>query len=178
MVIPSTIQFSVKSQGETDRMQTPFTVRRARVDDVPVIMHQRRAMFEAMHMGTPEQLDRMDREIGQWLAPRLASEEYLGWFVVDAEGSPQAGAGLWVIPWPPGPLDANQRRGYVLNVYTEPASRRYGLARLLLTTILDWCQAEGLITVSLHASIAGRPLYESLGFSQTNEMRKLLQDNH
>jgi hypothetical protein len=37
--------------------------------------------------------------------------------------------------------------------------------------MIDWCRANDFANVSLHASTAARPLYESLGFLPTNEMR-------
>ena len=37
--------------------------------------------------------------------------------------------------------------------------------------LVDWCRAQGFDCVCLHASDAGRPLYEQLGFQPTNEMR-------
>ena len=40
-----------------------------------------------------------------------------------------------------------------------------------MQTILDWALAQGFDRVSLHASDAGRALYQSLGFEPTNEMR-------
>jgi hypothetical protein len=40
-----------------------------------------------------------------------------------------------------------------------------------MLTILDWIKKRGLRSVNLHASDEGRPLYEKLGFSATNEMR-------
>jgi GNAT superfamily N-acetyltransferase len=64
----------------------------------------------------------------------------------------------------------------IVNVYTEPAWRRHGLARGLMVAMLDWLRQEGYGTVSLHASDFGRPLYESLGFRSTNEMRLQLKD--
>jgi hypothetical protein len=45
----------------------------------------------------------------------------------------------------------------------------------LTKTILDWCRDQGLAAVYLHASKSGRPLYESLGFEPTNEMRLKLR---
>jgi GNAT superfamily N-acetyltransferase len=66
---------------------------------------------------------------------------------------------------------AAPRRAWVLNVYTEPDFRRRGLARRVMETIAAWCAAQGLSRVFLHASDAGRPLYESLGFEPTNEMK-------
>jgi GNAT superfamily N-acetyltransferase len=59
----------------------------------------------------------------------------------------------------------------VLNVYCEPPHRRRGLARALMDAILDWCRERSISRVSLHASDEGRPLYEGLGFTATNEMR-------
>jgi GNAT superfamily N-acetyltransferase len=56
-------------------------------------------------------------------------------------------------------------------MYSEPEARRLGIAKQLLQTMLDWCRHEGFRSVALHASPAGRPLYESLGFQPTNEMR-------
>jgi len=37
--------------------------------------------------------------------------------------------------------------------------------------MLEWCREAGYKNVSLHASDEGRPLYESMGFVPTNEMR-------
>jgi GNAT superfamily N-acetyltransferase len=63
---------------------------------------------------------------------------------------------------------------WVLNVYTEPAYRRRGLAKVVLQTMIGWCREQGFRSVSLHASDAGRSLYESLGFRPTSEMQLVL----
>jgi hypothetical protein len=39
-----------------------------------------------------------------------------------------------------------------------------------MVTLLDWCKAQGIKSVTLNASEYGRPLYESLGFEQDNHM--------
>jgi GNAT superfamily N-acetyltransferase len=59
----------------------------------------------------------------------------------------------------------------VLNVYTEPAWRRHGLAQQLMRELLAWARKERLDRLVLHASADGRRLYERLGFVATNEMR-------
>jgi GNAT superfamily N-acetyltransferase len=66
-------------------------------------------------------------------------------------------------------------RATILNVYTDPEYRRRGIARLLMETMIDWCKRKGLARVNLHASDAGRHLYESLGFEPSNEMRLKLR---
>lgn len=62
-----------------------------------------------------------------------------------------------------------------MNVYTEPAQRGQGLARRLVAMALDYCRAEGIPMAALHASDAGRPIYEAMGFSETGEMRLRLE---
>ena len=52
--------------------------------------------------------------------------------------------------------------------------RRQGIARRLMDIALDWCRANGIRAVILHASDDGQKLYEQLGFRSTNEMRILL----
>jgi predicted GNAT family N-acyltransferase len=45
------------------------------------------------------------------------------------------------------------------------------MARALMQIALEWCAANQVDAVILHASAEGRRLYESLGFEPTNEMR-------
>jgi len=40
-----------------------------------------------------------------------------------------------------------------------------------METILDWCASQGIDHVTLAASDEGKPLYESLGFKPTSEMK-------
>jgi ribosomal protein S18 acetylase RimI-like enzyme len=152
--------------------KSPFTIRQGTATDAPLIAAQRLAMFEDMGY-TDDQgaLQAASSAFDAWLAEKLRKNEYLSWFALNAEGEAIAGVGLVLQDMQPGPLDCSTQRGYVLNVYTHPNYRRLGLARQLMTVLMDWCRAQGLKTVVLHASDAGRPLYASLGFRQTNEMR-------
>jgi GNAT superfamily N-acetyltransferase len=151
----------------------PLQVRRATLSDANTIVYHRRAMFESMGHRDAKRLDRMDANFEPWLLRHMAAEQYLGWFVVDGD-SVVAGAGLWLIDWPANHLDPCGTRPYILNVFTEPAYRRQGLARHLMTIIIDYCRAEGYEVVMLHASHEGRAVYDALGFEATNEMRLML----
>jgi ribosomal protein S18 acetylase RimI-like enzyme len=146
-------------------------IRRATVADAPIIVAHRRAMFEAMGYTSCADLDAMDAKFAEWIVDKLTRGEYQGWFIANGQGAVVAGAGLWFVDWPAHPLDQSGKRAYVLNVYTCPDYRRRGLARRLMMMILDYGRARKLRMISLHASNEGRPLYESLGFQQTNEMR-------
>lgn len=152
-------------------------MRRASIDDVEVIAAHRRGMFYGMGYQDEAALNSMVAKFRPWVAERIKSGEYLGWLAVDAHGAIAAGASLWLMDWPPHLIGSGARRGNILNVYTAPEFRRCGLARCLMEVMLAWCQGNGVDTVILHASSAGRALYESMGFKPTNEMRTLLTPN-
>ena len=148
-----------------------FAIREAAVSDAELIVRHRRAMFSDMGFGDTAWLDSVANSFLPWVREKLETSEYRGWFAVAPDGSVAAGAGLWFVDWFPHRLDRGRLRGYLLNVYTEPAYRRRGLARQLVQITMDCCRERGISIATLHASNEGRPLYESLGFKATNEMR-------
>jgi ribosomal protein S18 acetylase RimI-like enzyme len=150
-----------------------LAIRPATPEDAAIIGAQRRAMF--FDMGHREGLDSMVEAFLPWVREKMAAGEYLGWFAVAENGDIAAGAGLWLMDWPPHMIGPDSRRGNILNVYTDPRYRRQGLARRLTETAVEWCCAHGVLTVILHASDEGRGLYRSLGFEPTNEMRRVLE---
>ncbi len=110
------------------------------------------------------------------LASALADGSYAGWLVIDGPGLAVAGAGVHIKPHLPrfthdGTRVTSSPVPLVVNVYTEAHWRRRGIAKALMNKILQWSAAEGFDRVVLHTSDAGRPLYLSLGFLATNEMR-------
>ena len=155
-------------------MTSGYTIREATIADTEAIVGHRRDMFFDMGHQDPAVLDEMAKSFRAWLNDKMSSEEYRGWFAIAEDGSTAAGAGVWLMNWPPGLFTSEPWRGNILNVYTQHAHRRRGLARRLVTTARDWCRAKGIHVVILHSSKEGRPLYESLGFQPTNEMRVFL----
>jgi GNAT superfamily N-acetyltransferase len=138
-------------------------------------------MFLDMGSATPEIVARLVAETEIYLRDAIPRGEYLGWLAYPAEAPERAvaGAGVQVrrvLPFPQRSPDghvevAQGRQAIVLNVYTEPAFRRRGLARQLMTEILRWAGTVRLESLVLHAAPDGRHLYEELGFVATNEMR-------
>jgi GNAT superfamily N-acetyltransferase len=151
-----------------------YSIRRATLEDAAIIAGHRHRMFLDIGKHDPQKLEGMTEAFRPWLEARMTSGDYLGWLAMAADGSVAAGLGLWLMDWPPHVLGAGSRRGNIINVYTEAAHRRQGLARLLLNAALDWCRANAVDVVILHASEEGRQLYESAGFQPTNEMRLML----
>jgi len=128
-------------------------------------------MFADMGLLTAQETGELEQASESWVARLLATGEYIGW-LAECDGKIVAGAGALMREQ--GPAPGFPRVGkwvHIVNVYTERPYRRQGIARELMTTILDWCQANAIMHVTLGASADGRALYESLGFRQTSDMK-------
>ena len=151
-----------------------YSIRPATLEDAGIIAGHRHRMFLDIGKHDPQKLEVMTSAYRPWLESKMAAGEYLGWLAMASDGTVAAGLGLWLMDWPPHVIGSGLRRGNIINVYTEAAHRKRGLARLLLNTALDWCRANRVDVIILHASKGGRHLYESAGFQPTNEMRLVL----
>jgi GNAT superfamily N-acetyltransferase len=158
-------------------MDQQIAIRAATRADAGTLVAHRRAMFVDMGHRNDLALDGMCAAFRPWLIERMDRGEYLAWVAIATDATIVAGIGLWLMDWLPHLTGAGAPRGNIVNVYTDPASRRRGIARKLVEVALEWCRMHGIRTVILHASDAGRPLYEKLGFQPTNEMRLTLEVN-
>lgn len=150
-----------------------LTARRLGPDDLQMICVHREAMFLEAG-GDPAALRVMTEHFRPWLRPRLADGRYYGFALMD-ETQPVAAIGLMSIDWPPHPAHPNlDQRGYVLNVFVEPAYRRRGLASALMKLAEAEFAQRGVSFAVLHATEAGKPVYAALGWTATAEMAKTI----
>jgi ribosomal protein S18 acetylase RimI-like enzyme len=152
-----------------------FTTRFASVADAELIAAQRRKMFSDSGQADDANMQTMAAKFVTWVKPRLADGSYVGWLVQDRE-QVIAGAGMWLVDFPPHFMDAEPIRAYLLNFYVDVAFRGHGLAYTLLKTSIVEAQSRGIKVISLHASKFGKPLYERNGFEPTNEMMLRILD--
>ena len=131
-------------------------------------------MFADMGLGDDAARQAMAEAARPLIEAALEEGSYQGWLAEEG-GRVVAGGGVAVVVFQPTPRDTNPRRAWIQNMYTEPDCRRRGLASQILGEIVSWCREQGMKQVFLHASAAGRPLYERAGFAPTNEMRLLLE---
>lgn len=61
------------------------------------------------------------------------------------------------------------KRAHLMNVYTRSEYRRQGIARKMVKMLIDETWKRGATEISLDATTMGRPLYESLGFTNSKE---------
>ena len=139
------------------------------VGDAETIAWHRVRMFVDSGQAKSEAMARMRENFVDWVRPRLADGRYLGWLVED-DGAVVAGAGLWLMDFPPHWMDAEPGRAYLLNFYVAPSHRGQGLAEGMLREAVAEARRRGIGVVLLHASVMGRAIYERNGFVGTNEM--------
>ena len=71
----------------------------------------------------------------------------------------------------PNAIKSNHRKlGYIWGVYVEPIHRRQGIAKQLTNAAIEYLKNIGCTRVILNASPAGKPLYTSLDFVESNAM--------
>lgn len=148
---------------------TDYRTRPAGPQDLDLICHHRERMFREARSAEAA-LAPMTAHFRLWLEPRLGDGSYSGW-IVEHEGKAVAGTGLIVLDWPPHPRHPfASRRGYILNVFVEPEHRGRGIATSLMKRAAHEAHSRGIPFLTLHATDAGRPVYEKLGWRPMPEM--------
>jgi GNAT superfamily N-acetyltransferase len=157
-----------------------YEIRRCIQADAATVARHRVEMFREMGDVPTDELARdLLEKSTSVLAACLADGTYVGWFAIDSNDTVIAGAGVHVKPQLPRISHDHLRVDdtpvpLAVNVYTETRWRSKGIARALMRVLMDWATEQGADRVVLHASEAGRHLYEAIGFSPTNEMRWLV----
>lgn len=90
---------------------------------------------------------------------------------IDGEVVGSAGCQLFAGLYPQVIAKEYRKYGYIWGVYVEPPFRGQGIAKKLTSMTVDYLKSLGCTRVVLHASPLGKPVYSSLGFSPSNEMR-------
>ncbi len=166
------------SNPPIDSSADPFVIRLATAADAAIIARHRSEIFVEMGELSREAYDELYARSMRYFEDALPSGEYVGWLVAPSEAPAQivAGAGVQIRrliarPDGRGGVLPDGPQGLIVNVYTEHAWRRRGLAERLMRQIIAWAPDARVRSLVLHASADGRPLYERLGFDATNEMR-------
>jgi GNAT superfamily N-acetyltransferase len=152
-------------------MKYNITIRRATSADIADLVRLRRMMFEAMGFDDQAQLEAADAAAEAYFAEQIPAGSFRGWLAVTSEGLAVGSGGVVVDHHPPGPTNLSGQSGTIMNLVTDARYRRQGIARRTMQAMLEWLAAQGIQRVTLHATEVGRPLYEELGFVDSNEMQ-------
>jgi GNAT superfamily N-acetyltransferase len=146
-----------------------WSLRVATEADLPTLVRHRDAMWVEMGRLAPGEADPTSKAYGEWLGARM-ERGTLTAFVAEEGGQVLASGGVWIQEVQPRPGHPCTQWGYILSVYTEPFARGRGLAKAIVQACIAKAKEAGCTRATLHASEAGRPLYEKFGFERTDEM--------
>lgn len=96
----------------------------------------------------------------------LSAADWQTWVALASDTATPVAIGslaMWLRP--PYPGNPAGMDAYLLNMYTAPAHRGRGAARGIAQAALAWARQRGVPKLILHATPAGRALYETLGFT-------------
>jgi GNAT superfamily N-acetyltransferase len=148
-----------------------YRLRPALPGDLAVLVRHRLAMFADIHPQPTRLLEAHGRVYRRWARARMRAGELVGFIAETPEGAPVASGCLWFQPSQPRVLLPATTSPYILSMYTSPAHRGRGLATTIVRRLLAVARRHRFARVTLHASDAGRRVYERLGFEPTREMR-------
>ena len=160
-------------------MNPDIQIREVTLDDAVTVAQQRAAMFLEMGQATRGIMPALRSQTLEYLQQAIPRRDYVGWLACleDEPSRVVAGAGAQVrrvLPFPARRPDGSTRvawgaQAMIINVYTQPAYRRRGIARRLIEEAIAWAHAVEMESLVLHATAHGASLYE-LGFMDTAEM--------
>jgi GNAT superfamily N-acetyltransferase len=154
-------------------------LRRAAINDIDLLVKHHNAMFREIHRVDGRSIDEdvfksMDEQCRRKIEKHFASGMACSW-VIEEDAAFVASAGITIFESVPVPFDLNAETAYLHSVYTEPEYRRRGYARRLVMEAMAYCASRGINRIDLAATNAGRPLYESLGFTAAPYIMRFLR---
>lgn len=72
---------------------------------------------------------------------------------------------IWIMPTYSHPTG---NRAHLMNVYTRADYRRLGISKKMVEILIEEATRKGVTEISLDATEMGRPLYEALGFVESD----------
>jgi ribosomal protein S18 acetylase RimI-like enzyme len=151
-----------------------LAVRRARLDDLKVIVELRLALLREYGdhpLYANLRSDADERAVDLFRAQLIAPNECI--FLAERHGS-VVGV-LRCVESPITPLLFPDRYGYVSSVYVRPADRRQGALHALVAAAEAWCEERGITEMRLHSATSSAEAvgaWDALGFEIVEHVRR------
>lgn len=147
-------------------MMRMIDLRIAKQDDIDYFMSIRLEMLKVVN-DLPEDYEYSDEMINESRDYFLNGDQIT---VLATDGDAVIGcASMSFIRIMPTFDHPSGKRAHLMNVYTRYEYRRQGIAQKMVELLIEKTWEKGVTEISLDATASGRPLYERIGFKDSEE---------
>ena len=139
--------------------------RKATMNDVAKLMELRKRQL--IDEGIEPSIN-MDGELRAFFECKLSEGALIQWLVED-QGEVVACGAVLFYEFPPSYTNKTGKKAYIANMFTDENYRGRGIAKELLTKLIEEVRAAGISKIWLGASEMGRPVYRKFGFTESDE---------
>ncbi len=152
-------------------------IRRATLKDLDTLLHWRITVIRDVFR-LPEDYDTglLEKENLAYYQNALSDGGHIACFAL-LDGNVVGCGGICFQTEMPSPDNPSGQCAYLMNVYTEPSSRRKGIGRAVVGWLIQRAKEKGAGKIYLEATEAGAGLYSGLGFRRAAGFMKLKQDS-
>ena len=149
--------------------------KRASLDDIDILTQTRVLVLRAANQ-LPDNTDmrEVERQSYNYYRRAMCDGSHIAYLVFDGEHFVGAG-GISFFQVMPTYHNPSGHKAYIMNMYTDPAYRRKGIATKTLDLLIAEAKSKGVTAISLEATEMGRPLYEKYGFEKMEDEMALLE---
>ncbi len=135
-------------------------------DVIDLRIRQLKDEYAAKGQTPPEGVD-LRSSLRDFYERHMAAGTFVGWLALDGEKIVGTG-GMSFVEKPPYYTCPTGRIGLLNSMFTDPDHRRMGIARQLLSRVVEEARAYGCGTVHVTASDMGVKLYTAYGFTHND----------
>lgn len=154
----------------------PIIYKRAVPEDIDILTEMRNRVLIAANKLPPDtDMSEIRRKTHEYYKSALAQGSHIAYLAYDEDRIAGTGGISFyrVMPTYHNPSGYYAR---IMNMYTDPAYRRKGVAFGMLDRLVREARSRGITVVSLEATEMGRPLYAKDGFVGGNDEMYLPED--
>ncbi|EOS78005.1 hypothetical protein C819_00621 [Lachnospiraceae bacterium 10-1] len=150
--------------------------KRATSEDIDILTKTRIEVLRAANQLSDDiDMSEVEKESYNYYQKALCDGSHIAYLVFDGKRFVGAG-GVSFFQVMPTYHNPSGNKAYIMNMYTNPAYRRRGIAAKTLDMLINDTKNKGITAISLEATDMGRPLYEKYGFIKMNDEMKLPEE--